>query len=181
MTLALHRILKGNISAVKVDNERASAEILGLEDLLQTTVRDTTTANCPYRFQSFSCGVVAAGVLGVVDSNTGTQTYAIGTVAAPAFTDAQYVQGTIRVLGGPAAGEEFDISSLTAVLGGVNLTLLSPVLRALPAGSPVIIYPGCTKTLESCASYNNLDRGRHLPRIRGSKVYTNAEGIEVVT
>lgn len=181
MTLNLHRILKGNISTIQIDNESASAEVLGLEDLLQTTVRDTTTANCPYRFQSFSCGVVAAGLLGTVTSSSGTQSYVIEGTGTPSFTDAQFIQGTIRVLGGPAAGEELDIRSFTSSGSTLNIVLLSPTLRALPDNTPVIVYPGCTKTLESCDSYSNLDRGRHFPRIRGSKVYTNAEGIEVVT
>jgi hypothetical protein len=174
--MQISRIIKGLIEKIEVE-EATTADVVGLAEILSTSVSDVTTYNCPYPFGGFHCGVQPIGTPIIITTSQASQIYQIRRIGASLFPHPLdfYMQGTFKALSGRATGLELQVQSLTGNDPNYTLSLLSVLTEALQVDTIGLLYNGCTKTMQRCNDYNNLNNGRHMPYIRGSKNFVAAK------
>jgi hypothetical protein len=176
--MRLGRVFKGIIEKAQVAAQ-STLEAVGVEEIMSTSISDVTTFNCPYPFGGFNCGVIPVGIHVLITASSSTQNYTIrrvGPTPLP-FANDFYTQGTLKLLSGRAAGVELQVNNLSGTDPVYNLKLLSVLTDTLRPGTVALLYNGCTKTMSRCNDYDNLNRGRQIPYIRGSKNFANAEDL----
>ncbi len=127
-----------------------------------------TSPSCRAVFAGPGCTLSPArfthdGVLGAFSLASNAATV---TTSVPA---AQLVGGTLRWLDGPYAGFTMGVAGLA----GAALVLDTPLDRAPPAGSRVILREGCDRRLETCATrFANALNFRGEPHLPGNDLIT---------
>lgn len=177
--MKLARLFKAIISKVEV-GDATTMDVVGLGEIMSTSVSDVSTFNCPHAFGGFHCGVTPVGTPVLITGSASTQAYTIQRLGTdPAFPVPNatfYAQGTLLMLTGEAAGLELNVNRVGD--GGTDpvysLKLLSVLTTELQRGDVGMLFNGCTKTLGRCNGYDNLDRGRHVPYLRGAKTFAAA-------
>lgn len=145
------------------DREQATLMVKSPLELLDTKVpRGTYQPSCLRTVYSADCGVNRA----LFEESATVQAGANTTLRIVTNLSAAlgwYDQGVIRFVSGANAGVSRTVRRQTGD-GTVSLILGLPAVPQ--AGDQILIYPGCPRTMDACASkFNNLPRYRGHPFI----------------
>jgi uncharacterized phage protein (TIGR02218 family) len=90
--------------------------------------------------------------------------------AAPGIED--FIDGQLRVLGGPQAG------LARRIVASQGSTLLVDAPLTLASGTPVQLWHGCDKRLATCANrFGNAINFRGEPHVPGADILTRFGGV----
>lgn len=153
---------QGNVSDVECDRMEVRIAVKSsLERFNILMPRRVYQAGCPNALFDHSCGLnkAAFAVAGTILTGSNNLSLVTTISAIPLNWGAL---GVIEITTGPNLGQKRTIKSHV----GVNFELVSKLPFAPGVGENFIAYPGCDKTLETCAGkFDNASRYRGQPYI----------------
>ncbi len=140
-------VYRGEIGAVAEEAGRFTAELQSRKAELLRDPVPRTSPGCRAAFCGPGCGLSGVGftheaVLSGHDAEANSVTV-VASVPGDMLTG-----GTLRWLGGPHAGSTMGIVAAS----GPTLILDTPIAAVLPPGLRAILFEGCDRTLETCAT-----------------------------
>jgi uncharacterized phage protein (TIGR02218 family) len=162
---------EGAIGEVEMRGGAFSAELRGVAALLERPVTEATSPGCRATLGDRRCRVPMAGrrrVARVMSVEDARVVLDAGEPVANAYGD-----GLLRWLGGENSGLE----SAVRASDGAAVTLRSPPVYAVAAGTLVEVTQGCDRRLATCAErFGNVANFRGEPYLPGIDLLTRYPG-----
>jgi uncharacterized phage protein (TIGR02218 family) len=176
VTQGVMQLRRGWLGEVTLQNERYTAELRGLHDVLQHEIGEYYTAECRHALGDAACGVALASYR-VNGSVTGGLDAARFFDAAQASADGWLNYGTLRWLSGANQGLAMEVKQWSAATRQFTLWLALPFVPQL--GDTYTVHAGCDKRFGTCRSKfsNGLNFGGfpHLPGVDKILSYPNSK------
>jgi hypothetical protein len=119
--------------------------------------RNLIITNCINTFGDSMCTINKENLAVTCTAQEGSSQSAI--VSGLTQTSGYFTQGKIIGLTGANTG----VTRTVKTYASGTLTLANPLLLAVGAGDTFRVYPGCSKTIAACESYNNIANIRDFP------------------
>jgi uncharacterized phage protein (TIGR02218 family) len=150
-----------------------TTQLRGLTQMLQQNVGELYTPWCRADLGDSRCKIdlvgggwqVAATVASVVDEANFTIT-----VTEPRAVDGWFNEGVVTFTSGADDGRSMEIKFWTQAVSAVHLHL--PMPASIAIGDTLTLYPGCDKTVATCAGrFNNMPNFRGEPYVPGADAF----------
>ncbi|MDR6788924.1 putative phage protein (TIGR02218 family) [Sphingomonas sp. BE138] len=162
---------EGRIGAVELGADGFTAELRGVQAMLERPVSEATSAACRATLGDARCRVAMAGRrrFARVVAWEGER---VTLDRTEPVADA-YGEGVLRWFGGANAG----LASAVERSDGAVLTLRAPPAFAVAAGTLVAVVEGCDRRLATCAGrFGNVANFRGEPHLPGIDLLTRYPG-----
>ena len=153
-------LVYGEIGEISNTKYRYTAEIVGLDSLLNRSVSVTTAPVCRATFGDASCKKDLSSLTWTNVSITNVISSETIEISYPSGANEELVRdGFLVVESGDNEGFSRDIRSVN----GSAIALFEPLPFALTTNDTIKLVAGCNKTFASCEGYNNIENFQGIP------------------
>jgi uncharacterized phage protein (TIGR02218 family) len=162
-------LFRGKIGEITRTGGAFQADLRGLTDLLNQPQGRSYLKTCSAVLGDGKCGVALSlgdfSTQAVLDRETDGQFFDL---AAGDYDDGWFVNGSLEVLTGSAAGLKGAIKHDQVVASQREITLWAPLRLLISVGDTIQISAGCDKLSDTCQSkFNNINDFQGFPHIPG--------------
>ncbi len=164
-----HLLLQsGIIGEILLDNRGFSAEIRGIEQLLQNKIGNLTSKTCRATFGGYGCNknLTSLTHTETIANVTNNQIFSISGNYKKGYFD----YGRLDFLSGNNVNFSYDIAYYDAV----NLILFQQPPFPVAVGDSVTVIAGCPKTMLACQIFNNTINFQGEPHVPLADKYLGA-------